>query len=115
MNLILASSSAHVTIDRIFSRFGLHQYFSHIVSGEEFPRSKPDPAIFVRATELSGHPSHQCIVIEDSTNGIRAAKGAGLYCIGYDSENSRMQDLSQADKIIRNFSELSFQSIRDLA
>ncbi len=114
MNLILASSSAHVTIRRIFDRFRLHPYFAHIVSGEEFPRSKPDPAIFLRAVELSGDPAAQCVVIEDSTNGIRAAKAAGLYCIGYDSKNSRMQDLSLADMAISNFSELSYEKIRML-
>ncbi len=114
MNLILASSSAHVTIRRIFDRFKLHQYFSHIVSGEEFPRSKPDPAIFLRAVELSGDPASQCIVIEDSTNGIRAAKAAGIFCIGYDSENSKMQDLSLADMTISHFSQLSWDLIRQL-
>jgi len=40
MQLIVASSAAKVTIDRVFKRFNLHQYFSHIVSGEDFPNSK---------------------------------------------------------------------------
>lgn len=111
MQLILASSSAKVTIDRIFKRFGLYPYFSHIVSGEDFPKSKPDPAIFVKAAELSGMPKENCIVIEDSTNGIIAAKAAGLYCIGYDSEHSKLQDLSEADQIVRHFDELDFEKI----
>src|SRR3990167_5390752 len=41
MQLIVASSASKVTIDRVFTRFGLHEYFSHIVSGEDFPKSKP--------------------------------------------------------------------------
>ena len=114
IQLILASSSAKVTIDRIFNRFKLHQYFTHIVSGEDFPKSKPDPAIFEMAVSLSVAPKHECIVIEDSTNGIRAAKAAGLYCIGYDSEHSKMQDLSEADKVVRNFNELSFDAIKSI-
>lgn len=114
MQLILASSSAKVTIERIFTRFNLHQYFSHIVSGEDFPKSKPDPAIFEYAASLSVAPKSQCIVIEDSTNGIKAAKAAGIYCIGYDSAHSKLQDLSLADVVIKHFSELNFETVRDL-
>lgn len=112
MQLVLASSSAKVTINRIFNRFDLHQYFTHIVSGEDFPKSKPHPAIFEHAAFLSETPRENCIVIEDSTNGILAAKSAGIYCIGYDSVNSKMQDYSKADEVISHFSELSFERIR---
>ncbi|WP_396167400.1 HAD family hydrolase [Flavobacterium sp.] len=111
MQLVLASSSANVTIDRVFTRFGLHQYFTYLVSGEDFPNSKPHPAIFEHAAKLSGTPIANCIVIEDSTNGILAAKAAGIYCIGYDSANTKLQDYSIADMIISNFSELNFDKI----
>ena len=114
MQLVLASSSAKVTINRIFNRFGLHQYFSHIVSGEDFPKSKPHPAIFEHAAYISQTPRENCIVIEDSTNGIIAAKAAGIYCIGYDSVNSKMQDYSLADQVISNFKELNYQMIKNL-
>ncbi len=112
MQLVLASSSAKVTINRVFNRFDLYQYFTHIVSGEDFPKSKPHPAIFEHAAFLSETPRENCIVIEDSTNGILAAKAAGIYCIGYDSVNSKMQDYSKADEVISHFSELSFDRIK---
>lgn len=111
MQLVLASSSAKVTINRIFNRFGLHKYFTHIVSGEDFPKSKPHPAIFQHAAFLAQTSVENCIVIEDSTNGIKAAKAAGIYCIGYDSFHSKMQDYSLADWVIRNFRELSYDVI----
>jgi HAD superfamily hydrolase (TIGR01509 family) len=114
MQLVLASSSATVTINRIFNRFGLHQYFTHIVSGEDFPKSKPHPAIFQQAAFLAKTPVENCIVIEDSTNGILAAKSAGIYCIGYDSFHSKMQDYSKADRVISNFDELSFETIQTI-
>jgi HAD superfamily hydrolase (TIGR01509 family) len=114
MKLVLASSSANVTINRIFTRFDLHQYFTHIVSGEDFPKSKPHPAIFEHAVLLSQTPTENCIVIEDSTNGIIAAKAAGIYCIGYDSINSKLQDYSKADKVITHFEELSFETIKNV-
>jgi HAD superfamily hydrolase (TIGR01509 family) len=114
MQLVLGSSSAKVTIDRIFKRFDLHQYFSHIVSGEDFPQSKPHPAIFQFAAQVSNTEVKHCIVIEDSTNGVLAANAAGIYCVGYDSVNSKMQDYSTANKVISHFSELNFEVIRNL-
>ncbi|HBI00856.1 MAG TPA: HAD family hydrolase [Flavobacterium sp.] len=114
MQLILASSSANVTIQRIFNRFMLDKYFAHKVSGEDFPKSKPHPAIFLKAAELAQTAVENCIVIEDSTNGILAAKSAGIYCVGYDSFHSKLQDYSSADKVISHFNELSFESIRNI-
>lgn len=104
--LILASSSAKTTIDRVFTRFDLHRYFTHIVSGEDFPQSKPHPAIFEEAVRLSGNSKEECLVIEDSTNGIRAAKAAGLFCVGYRSVNSKQQHYELADLVIDHFNDL---------
>ena len=111
IQMVLASSSANVTINKIFKRFNLNQYFSHIVSGEDFEKSKPDPAIFVHAALLSKTKAENCIVIEDSTNGIIAAKSADIFCIGYDSPNSKLQDYSLADTVITDFKELDFDII----
>ena len=114
IQLILASSSAHVTIQRVFNRFKLHPYFSHIVSGEDFPQSKPHPAIFEKAHSLSNHEKHECIVIEDSTNGILASKAAGIFCIGYDSPNSKLQDYAAADIVINDFKMIDYQNIKTI-
>ena len=111
MQLILASSASKVTIERVFGRFRLHDYFTHIVSGEDFPKSKPDPAIFVHAASLSIAPKANCIIIEDSTNGVKAAKAAGIYCVGYNSIHSKLQDLTDADVIINHFDELNFEKV----
>lgn len=114
MQLVLASSSANVTIERIFDRFNLHHYFTHKVSGEDFPKSKPHPAIFLKAAELAQTPVENCIVIEDSTNGIQAAKSANIYCVGYDSFHSKLQDYSKADRVITHFNELDFSVIKNI-
>jgi HAD superfamily hydrolase (TIGR01509 family) len=114
VQLILASSASKVTIERVFSRFKLHQYFTHLVSGEDFPKSKPHPAIFEHAASLSIAPKESCIVIEDSTNGIKAAKAAGILCVGYNSIHSEAQDLSQADVVINHFNELGFDEVKNI-
>ncbi len=112
--LILASSASKVTIDRVFTRFGLHDFFTHIVSGEDFPKSKPHPAIFEHAASLSIAPKENCIVIEDSTNGVKAAKAAGIYCVGYESAHSKDQNLNEADKVITHFKELNATIVKIL-
>ena len=114
MQLILASSASKVTIDRVFTRFGLHDYFTQIVSGEDFPKSKTHPAIFEHAASLSIAPKENCIVIEDSTNGVKAAKAAGIYCVGYESEHSKDQNLEEADKVITHFKELNAAVVKIL-
>ena len=114
IQLILASSASKVTIDRVFNRFGLHDFFTHIVSGEDFPKSKPHPAIFEHAASLSIAPKENCIVIEDSTNGVKAAKSAGIYCVGYISAHSKDQHLDEADLVINHFKELTAEVIRTL-
>jgi beta-phosphoglucomutase len=114
IQLIVASSASKVTIDRVFTRFGLHNFFTHIVSGEDFPKSKPHPAIFEHAASLSVAPKENCIVIEDSTNGVKAAKAAGIFCVGYNSEHSKDQNLAEADVVINHFKELNATSVKAL-
>jgi HAD superfamily hydrolase (TIGR01509 family) len=111
IQLILASSSSKVTINRVFNRFKLDTYFSHIVSGEDFPQSKPNPDIFLEAVRLSKSNKENCIVIEDSTNGIKAAHAAGVFCVGYKSVNSKKQDYSLANLVIDSFEELDYKNI----
>lgn len=112
--LILASSAAKSTINRVFKRFDLFPYFSHLVSGEDFPESKPNPAIFIEAQRLSGNVKTSCIIIEDSTNGILAANRADIFCVGYKSANSKNQNYELADMVIQHFDELDPTRIADL-
>ena len=114
MRLILASSASNRKIQKVFTRFGLHDYFDHAISGEDFEESKPNPAIFNEAVAKSGYSKDECIVIEDSTNGIKAAKAAGIYCMGYNSGHTMGQDTSLADKVITDFSQLNYDIIKNI-
>lgn len=114
IELILASSASKSTIARVFNRFNLDPYFAHKVSGEDFPKSKPDPTIFLHAASLSKNPKEECIVIEDSTNGVQAACAAGIYCLGYNSENSKLQNLTGASMLVDDFFKINAAIIKDL-
>lgn len=106
IKLALASSSDMAIIDAVLDKFNMAQLFDVVVSGAALERSKPAPDIFLRAAALLGVSPDVCLVIEDSKNGVTAAKAAGMKCIGYYNPNSGGQDLSAADRIISRFSEL---------
>lgn len=95
--LILASSSSMVNIDRVFKRFDLDKYFTAKISGADLKASKPHPEIFNKAAVLANTPKENCIVIEDSDNGIKAANDAHIFVIGFDNPLSEGQSLKNAD------------------
>lgn len=107
----LASSSSRKVIELIIQRAGIASYFEFVVSGEEVQNGKPAPDIFLKAAAHFDLPPENCCVIEDSNNGMRGAKAAGMYCVGFRSPNSGNQDLSACDLIIDNFDEKNVQKI----
>jgi len=114
LTLVLASSASMPNINRIFERFNLDQYFVAKLSGADLKQSKPHPEIFIKAAKASGHPKKNCMVIEDSSNGIKAANDAGIFVVGYDSTHSTDQDYSKADKVVSSFSELDYHTVLEL-
>ena len=76
--LAVASSSPRELIDVALRVAGLAGAFQAIVSSDEVTHGKPAPDVYLRAAELLGVPAHDCVAVEDSTNGIRAAVAAGM-------------------------------------
>ena len=109
--LSVASSSAPKTIELVTRKIGVQNYFNHLVSGQQVKNGKPAPDIFLYAAKLLGLKPESCMVIEDSRNGARAAKSAGMVCIGYQNPNSGNQDLSICDTIIDRFDSDGINSI----
>jgi beta-phosphoglucomutase-like phosphatase (HAD superfamily) len=79
--LALASSSNRELIDLALDSSGLARYFQATVSSEEVARGKPAPDVFVEAARRLGMAPSRCGAVEDSENGIRAAKAAGMRTI----------------------------------
>lgn len=104
--LALATSSNVRAMNAVLDSFGIRKYFTSILSGGALPESKPHPAIYLISAERLGVKPEDCMVVEDTTNGIRAAKAAGMYCVAYRNPNSGEQDLSLADKIVDDFSKI---------
>ena len=111
LTLVLASSASMTNIERIFKKFDLNKFFKAKISGADLKESKPNPEIFVKAAELAGFKKEECIVIEDSTSGIMASKSAGIYCVGYNSYNSKNQNYDNANLVVSDLNEIKFSKI----
>lgn len=111
ITMVLATSASHTTIKMVFEKFGLYPFFKAIISGTDLKESKPNPEIFIKAAELAGEAPGNCMVIEDSTNGITAASRAGIFCAAYKGGNTKFQDYSLANIVVNDFSELELSKI----
>ena len=74
--------------------------FDLVLAGDVVSRKKPDPEIYLLALEKSGLHPDEAIVIEDSQNGVSAAKAAGLYVVATTNYYTEQEDLSQADIVV---------------
>jgi len=97
--MCLVSSAPRENIDLLLGELGMKEYFNCIVSGREVMESKPSPQIFLLATEKCGVQPEDCIVIEDSPLGVKAAKSAGMRCLAVTNAHSK-EELAQADRIV---------------
>lgn len=111
LTLAIASSSPINNIKTVIEECGIQQYFSLLVSGESFKKSKPNPEIYLSTIQKLNLSADEVIVIEDSTYGIEAATKAGLQVIaledhrfGFDQAKATylVKDLLEAYQIIKN-------------
>ncbi len=103
----VASSSDYKLINLILDRLKIAKYFDSVTSGSDVKRGKPSPDVFLLAAERIGIEPAECLVVEDSENGVKAAKAAGMKALGYINPTSGKQDLSLADFITDDFKKIS--------
>lgn len=101
--LTIASSTITDNIDVVVEKFGLEKYFKSYIGGNMVEKTKPEPEIFLKAAQLLDLKPEECLVIEDSANGLKAAKAAGCKTIGYLNEGLNTQDLKLADLVFDKF------------
>ena len=114
LNLAIGSSSPKKLIEEVVDHLEIREYFDEIESGEDVENGKPDPDLFEKLAEKLNINNENILVIEDSHNGVKAAKNAGMKCIAYVNENSGDQDLSPADFLVDDFSLLSLEEINNM-
>ena len=114
LSLVIGSSSPRCMVSHVVEKFALDRYFSQCITGEDTERGKPWPDIFLLAADHLGIPPEDCLVIEDSRNGIEAARAAGMKVFAFTGTNRHNLDLSGADASFAAFTPRNFALVETL-
>jgi len=111
--LAIASSSNPELIEVVLRASGLTPLFSVTVSSQEVPRGKPAPDVYLEAARRLGVEPTHCAAVEDSHNGIRSAKAAGMLVVAVPNAHFPPDDeaLAQADVVVASIAELQLEHL----
>lgn len=99
----VATTGSRAWVEPLLKRlFGLDR-FTVILTGTEVPDRKPDPAVYVEALERLGAPAGQVVAVEDSANGLAAARSAAIGCLVVTNDYTAGQDFDGAALVVDGF------------
>ncbi len=113
LGLAVASSSSREWVEGHLDRLGLLDAFDFVSCADAHHPSKPDPAVYLRALAELGVSAEEAIAIEDSPNGIQAAKAAGLFCVVVPNQLTSRLSVDRADLRLSSLSELPLEALVD--
>jgi HAD superfamily hydrolase (TIGR01509 family) len=107
LGLAIASSSPHAWVDTHLARLGLEGRFDSVVCRDDVPagRTKPHPDLFLLALERLGVHADEAIVFEDSPNGVRAARAAGIFVVAVPNPTTSLLNVDEADLTLASLAE----------
>jgi len=97
LKLAVASSSPRAWVEGHLDRLELLEYFDVLKTADDVPKVKPDPALYREACAGLGVAPADVIAFEDSVNGVKAAKAAGIYCVAIPNFVTSKLDFGEAD------------------
>lgn len=109
LKMAIASSSEYNRIQMVLDKMQVTECFDGVVSGMLVQHPKPAPDTFLEAAKLLELQPDECIVIEDSYNGMKAAKAAGMTCIKYENADNTQISNENADYIIQGYEDIDLQ------
>ena len=107
----VASSSTSAWVEGWLERHGIRALFDTVCSRDHVERVKPAPDLFLLAATRLGVAPERCVVFEDSPNGIRAARAAGMRCVAIPNAVTRALPMEGADLVLRSLDERSLAGI----
>jgi HAD superfamily hydrolase (TIGR01509 family) len=111
LRLAIASSSPRDYVHAHLDRIGFGQGWDVVGCREDAPRAKPAPDLYLRVIEVIGVAPHEALALEDSPNGIAAAKDAGLWVVAVPNQLTAAGDLTRADCRVSTCAELSLSEL----
>ncbi|HCS39255.1 MAG TPA: haloacid dehalogenase [Anaerolineaceae bacterium] len=112
--MAVASSSNRDWVEGYLSKLGIRKFFKIVCTSNDVANVKPDPELFLLAAKKLGIAPSEAVIFEDSPNGIRAAKAAGIPCIAIPNDITKSMDLSLATRILDSFLQLDPQVLINL-
>lgn len=112
LKMAVASGSDARWVKANLEEVGLLAPFKTLVTADDIKNGKPDPEGFLLAAKRLGAKPEECVVFEDAENGVKAAKAAGMLCVGI--TNTPGQDLSRADIVVKSMEELSLSRLKSM-
>jgi mannitol-1-/sugar-/sorbitol-6-/2-deoxyglucose-6-phosphatase len=100
LRLALASSSPMRLIRAVLSRGGLSERFPVVLTAEDEEHGKPHPDVYLSAARALGVAPERCLAIEDSENGVGAAKAAGMACVAVPPPEKEAREYEEADLVL---------------
>ncbi len=111
LQLAVASSSPRTWVAGHLTRLGLIEHFVSLTCADDVQRTKPDPALYQTAMQSLGVRADQAIALEDSPNGILAAKRAGLFCVVVPNALTRQLVLDHADMRLTSLADMPLEQL----
>ncbi len=107
----VASSSPLSWVGSHLDRLGMREAVDAVRTRDDVAQVKPSPEVFLLTAAALGAVPEQCVVCEDSLNGVRAAKAAGMFTIAVPNRVTMVQDLSEADRQLESLTALRLSEI----
>jgi HAD superfamily hydrolase (TIGR01509 family) len=113
LGLVIASSSSHAWVNSHLTRLGLFDRFDRIICAEDVPpgRTKPNPDLFLKALEVMRARADEAIVFEDSLNGVKAARAAGIFVVAVPNPVTSLLGVDGADLTLKSLADLQFSGL----
>jgi beta-phosphoglucomutase family hydrolase len=115
IRMAVATSASSARAHDILARLGILPRFAAVVTGNDVDKGKPDPAIFLKAANQLDLPPSNLLVVEDAVSGVKAAKSAGMKCLGI-AADGRSDNLKEAgaDCVVPNYKQMSLRDVQQL-
>jgi beta-phosphoglucomutase family hydrolase len=111
----IASSGSRSRIEFLLDRLDLKKHFRVLVTGDEVEKGKPDPAVFLRAAQDLQLDPTELLAFEDASSGVKAARSAGMMCVGIASSGRTSVLLDAgADHVAPDFRSLSYSKLQEI-
>lgn len=115
LKLAVASSSGCEWVTTHLERLGLLKHFESVKCADHVEHTKPDPALYLLALEALGVEAHEALVLEDSPNGILAARRAGIFCVAVPNDLTRSLNFDQANYRLNSMADMPLADLLALA